>query len=206
MLRSGSLLSRSLALVLMLGAAFTIYNFALLPLLAAHRGARTTIEQTTALLRRYQALAEQRTRLADQVSDYARIVAEANSFLPGQNDVIAAAALQERAKSVIERAHGELRSTQLLPAHTVETAPPVRLIALKIHFIIDINYLRAVLYALETGNPYLFIDELRIQQHEAPDSDSALDVTITIEGYTSGGARTDTLPHSRSATLRERES
>ena len=111
MLRSGSLLSRSLALVLMLGATLTLYEFALLPLIAAHSQARTTIEQTKALLQRYQALAEQRTRLSDQVSAYERVVADADSYVPGGNDVVAAAALQDRVKSVIERAHGELRST-----------------------------------------------------------------------------------------------
>ena len=205
-MQPGSLLSRSLALALMLGAALTLYEFALLPLLAAHSRARTTIEQTTALLQRYHALVEQRARLADQVSAYERIVADADSYLPGGNDVVAAAALQERVKSAIESAHGELRSTQVLPPQTVETDASVRLIVLKFHFIIDINGLRDVLYALETGNPYLFIEELGIQRHDATNSDSALDVSITVEGYANAVIRADTLPNSRSATLRGRQS
>ena len=183
MLRPGSLLSRTLALVLMLGAVLTLYDFALQPLLAAHSRTRTTIEQTTALLQRYQSLAGQRTRLADQVNGYERIVAGASSFLPGGDDVVAAAALQERAKSVIERAHGELRSTQVLPAQTVETGAPMRLIALKIQFMIDIDGLRDVLYELETSDPFLFVEELVIQRHDAPDSHSPLQVSIAIEGY-----------------------
>ena len=40
MIRPGSILSRGLALVLMLGAVLTFYDFALLPLLAAHSWAR----------------------------------------------------------------------------------------------------------------------------------------------------------------------
>jgi hypothetical protein len=188
MLRSGSLLSRSLALVLMLGATVTLYEFALMPVIGAHSRARAKIEQTNALLQRYHALAEQRTRLADQISAYERIVADTDAYLPGRNDIEAAAALQEWVKSAIEGAHGELRSTQVLPAQAVETKAPLRLIALRIEFKIDINGLQNVLYALETSDPYLFIEKLGIQRHDAPDPGSALDVSLTIEGYANGGA------------------
>lgn len=186
MLRRGSLLSRSLALVLMLGATLGLYEFALLPLLTAHWQARTTIEQTQALLQRYHALAAKRTHLAKQVSAYERVAADANGYLTERNDVLAAAALQERVGSVIERAHGELRSTQVLPAQAVKTGVPVRLIALKIRFVVDINGLRDVLYELETGGPYLFIEELNIQRHDPANSELALDVSFTIVGYANG--------------------
>jgi general secretion pathway protein M len=199
-LQPGSLLSRSLALVLMLGATLALYEFALLPLIAAHSRARTTIEQTKALLQRYHALAEERAWLADQVSASDRIIADSDSYLTGPNDILAAAALQERSESVIERARGELRSIHVLPAQAVKTAVPVRLIALKIQFIIDSNGLRDVLYELETGNPYLFILELRIQRHDRPNTEPRLDVSLTVEGYTNGSNRANASPTSRSYT------
>lgn len=205
MLRPGSLLSRGLALVLMLGAALGLYEFALLPLITAHARAGTTTEQRKALLQRYHALAEQRARLAEQVSAYERVVADGDSYLTGRNDVLAAAALHERVGSVIERAHGELRSTQVLPAQAAKTGVPVRLIALKIRFVIDINGLRDVLYELETGDPDLFIEELSIQRHEASNPESPLDVSLTIGGYTNRASPADTLPISRSAALRGRQ-
>ena len=139
MLRPGSLLNRGLALVVTLGATLGLYEFAVLPLITAHAGARATIDQATALLQRYHALGEQRARLADQVSENERFVADSGSYLAGRSDVLAAAALYERVGSVLERADGELRSTQVLPAQAAKTGVPLRLTALKIRFIIDID-------------------------------------------------------------------
>ena len=184
MLRPGSLLSRGLALVVTLGATLGLYEFAVLPLITAHAGTRATIDQATALLQRYHALGEQRARLADQVSENERFVADSGSYLAGRSDVLAAAALYERVGSVLERADGELRSTQVLPAQAAKTGVPLRLTALKIRFIIDIDGLRDALYELETGKPYLFIEELSIQRPDTSNPVSALDVSLTIGGYT----------------------
>jgi general secretion pathway protein M len=189
MLRPGSLLSRSLALALLLAALFGAYQLILLPVIAAWREAESTIEQAQTLLQRYRALAEQRVQLAERVSAQEDLAASASGYLSGPSDALAAAALQDRVKSVIEGAEGELRSTQILPAKALESGVPVRRTALRIQFAVSVEGLQEVLYELETGEPYLFIDDLNIREQRvrrrrnAPDPEPMLDVSIEVSGY-----------------------
>lgn len=189
MLRPGSLLSRSLAVALLLAALLGAYQLIFMPVLAAWQQTESTIGQAQALLQRYRALAEQRAQLAERVSAQEEAAETVSGYLTGPSDALAAAALQDRVKSVIERAEGELRSTQILPAQAVEIGVPARRTALRIQFGISVEGLQEVLYELETGEPYLFIDDLNIRERRvrrrrnAPETDPVLDVSVEISGY-----------------------
>ena len=67
MLQPGSLLSRTLALVLLGVALLGAYRLVAAPLLTAYQDGETSIEQAKELLQRYEALAEQRSLLADHL-------------------------------------------------------------------------------------------------------------------------------------------
>ena len=189
MLRPGSLLSRSLALALLLAALLGAYQLVLLPVLAAWRQTESEIEQAQTLLARYRALAEQRAQLAERVRAQEEAAETVAGYLTGPSDALAAAALQDRVKSVIERAEGELRSTQILPAQAVETGVSARRTAVRIQFGVSVEGLQEVLYELETGEPYLFVDDLSIRERRvrrrrnAPETEAVLDVSVEISGY-----------------------
>src|SRR5688572_19195730 len=110
MLQPGSLLSRTLAVVLLGIALLGAYRLVIAPLVTAYRDGQSRIEQAKELLQRYEALAEQRSLLADRLAEEQERAASAAGYLTGPSDALAAAELQDRVKSVVEGASGELRS------------------------------------------------------------------------------------------------
>jgi general secretion pathway protein M len=189
MLQPGSSLSRSLAIVL-LGAAFLGGYRLILAAATAYQNAEQKIEQSRALLQRYQALAEQRQTLAERLAEQQRRATSATGYLEGTSDALAAARLQDRVKSVVEAAGGELRSTQILPAEPADVDPSIRRAGLRVQFVVAIKGLEETLYSLETGQPYLLIDNLTIREQRArgrkrnePSTEPMLDVSVELFGY-----------------------
>jgi general secretion pathway protein M len=194
MLRPGSLLSRTLAVLLLLAVGLAAYQLLVLPVAAAYREAAEAIERSQGLLQRYRTLAAQRDELARLVAQQEEMAARSEAYLGGQSDALAAAALQDQVRRAIERAGGELRSTQILPARAAENAAGVRRASLRLQLGVDIEGLETLLYQLEAGEPYLFIDQITIREGRvrrgradvAPDP--TLDVSLEIYGYWRSGA------------------
>jgi general secretion pathway protein M len=181
MLQPGSVLSRTLALVLLGVALLGAYRLVAAPLMTAYREGETSIEQAKELLQRYEALAEQRPLLADHLAKQQKRA--------GPSDALAAAQLQDRVKSVVEAAGGELRSTQILPATPLEGDLGFRRATLRVRFIVTIEGLETTLYELETGQPYLIIDDVTVRQErvrrrrDQPEKEPVLDVSLELFGY-----------------------
>ncbi len=190
MLQPGSLLSRTLAVVLLGVALLGGARLVVAPLLAAWRDAAAEIEQAEFLLQRYRALAEQRGAMAERLAEQQELAASAAGYLQGPSDALAAAQLQDRVKTVVERAGGELRSTQILTATPVEIDATIRRTALRVQFVVTVAGLAETLYELETGQPYLLIDELTVREQrtrsrrrDEPESEAQLDVSLELSGY-----------------------
>jgi general secretion pathway protein M len=189
MLQPGSLLSRTLAVVLLGIALLGAYRLIIAPLVIAYRDGQSRIEQAKELLQRYEALAEQRSLLADRLAEQQERAASAAGYLTGPSDALAAAELQDRVKSVVEGAGGELRSTQILPAEELEADLDFRRTTLRVQFVVTIDGLEETLYELETGQPYLIIDDVTVRQERArrrrnePRDQSRLDVSLELFGY-----------------------
>ena len=190
MLRPGSLLSRALALVLLALALLGGARLLVAPLLAAFQDNASRIEQAESLLQRYRALAEQRQAMADRLAAQEELAASAAGYLQGPSDALAAAQLQDRVKSVIEGAGGELRSTQILPARATEADAGIRRAALRVQFAVTIEGLAETLYELESGQPYLLIDQLSVREQrtrrrrrDEPEPEASLDVSLELSGY-----------------------
>jgi general secretion pathway protein M len=189
MLQPGSLLSRTLAVVLLGIALLGAYRLIIAPLVIAYRDGQSRIAQAKELLQRYEALAEQRSLLADRLAEQQERAASAAGYLTGPSDALAAAELQDRVKSVVEGAGGELRSTQILPAEELEADLDFRRTTLRVHFVVTIEGLEETLYELETGQPYLIIDDVTVRQERArrrrsqPRDQPRLDVSLELFGY-----------------------
>jgi general secretion pathway protein M len=190
MLQPGSLLSRCLAIVLLGAALLGGYRLILAPLLTAYKDAEDKIAQSRALLQRYQALAEQRQTLAERLAEQQKRARSTTGYLEGTNDALAAVQLQDRVKSVVEAARGELRSTQILPAKPVDADPSIRRAGLRVQFVVTIEGLAETLYTLETGQPYLLIDGMTVREQGArrrtrdePGTEPMLDVSVELYGY-----------------------
>ena len=190
MLQPGSLLSRTLAVVLLGVALLGGWRLVAAPLLAAHQENERGIEDAQALLQRYRALAEQRPALAERLAEQEERAAAAAGYLEGPSDALAAAQLQDRVKSVVESAGGELRTTQILPAETLEDQLGFRRTTIRVQIVVGIEGLAATLYELETGLPYLLIDDITVRQERVrrrrrgeDAQEPVLDVSLELFGY-----------------------
>ena len=188
MLQPDSLLSRTLALVLLALALLGGGRLVVAPLLAAFQDNASRIEQAEVLLRRYRALAEQRPAMADRLAAQQELAASAAGYLQGPSDALAAAQLRDRVKSVIEGAGGELLSTQILPARAIEDIAVIRRVVLRVQFDVTIEGLAKALYELESGQPYLLIDQLSVREQRARQRDESemearLDISLELSGY-----------------------
>jgi general secretion pathway protein M len=189
MLRRGSPASRSLALALLAVVLLAGYGLVVAPVIAAYRDTGAAIQEAQDLLQRYRALAAERTGLTDQLTALEQRAAKAGGYLEGATDALAAVELQDRVRRTIERAGGQLQSTQILPAAAVDATTPLRRAALRLQLAIATKGLQTMLYELETGQPYLFIDELTIRQRRVRPSkkeipeEPVLDVSLEVFGY-----------------------
>lgn len=86
-------------------------------------------------------------------------------FLKGATPALMGADLQDVVKAIIEANNGRVLSSQLLP-HRDDNG--YRLLNGNIQMTANIQNLRQVLYALESREPYLFVDNLVIRAQVPP--------------------------------------
>jgi general secretion pathway protein M len=194
MLRRGSLASRLLAVALLGAVLLAGYALVVSPVIAAYQEVGQGIEQSQLLLQRYRSLAGERPQLSARLAELEQRAARAGGYLKGSSDALAAAELQDQVRAIIEGAGGSLRSTQILPASPIDATVPLRKAALRIQLGIDIEGLQKVLYDLETGQPYLFVDQLTIRPQRTRRRSSelevepVLDVSFEVFGYVRAAA------------------
>lgn len=189
--------SRRLAAVgLLVAVVLAVYAFAVGPLLASYADDRREVAQSRAALARYQEAGREIPALQKQLDALHRQGATGAGYLEGENETLVAAALQERLKSAVVQTGGHLNSTQVLASADVEAqrrGKPHR-VAVRGQMRMSIASLQRVLYTLEAGSPYLFIDNLDVRPvvdvrgPATPDSDALLDVHFDVYGYMQGGA------------------
>jgi general secretion pathway protein M len=104
-------------------------------------------------------------------------------LVPGATDGIAGAELQRVVSELARASALNLRSTQI--------APPKReadLTAVSVDASMqgNINGVRALLHALETGSPLLFVEGLSLRtvtERQAPHQPVSLDISLKVRGY-----------------------
>lgn len=107
-------------------------------------------------------------------------------YLAGESETIAAAAMQQRVRGLIETAGGQVFSAQLLLK--TEGDAPDRRIELQVVFEGGIETIQRALFEIETGAPFGFVDELAVQpartEAEKPDEiGRMLRATLTVSSY-----------------------
>jgi general secretion pathway protein M len=137
---------------------------------------------------RYHALAaagDMLARMEQHKSELGAAPADASPgespFLEGRTLTIAGAALQQRLTSAVAKLGGNVQSLQV-DLHGAQSVNGV--VSLIASFEIDQPALQGLLYELESGKPFLFIDQLVVQ---APNTGAAaqaarLRVLLTLSG------------------------
>lgn len=175
------LLSRLLAVALLMFVVWVLVASLIAPVVTAHRDNRRDILQAAELLDRYRRIVAAGAPVAmDSTPGTA-----ANGFLQSESGTLAAADLQNRLKILAERAGATLKSTQTITAAAEGSAERI---AVRTQLSVDDAGLRALLHGIEAGSPYLFVNTLEIQGRPlrrpgGPDAGTVLDVQMEVYGY-----------------------
>ncbi|HEX3500514.1 MAG TPA: type II secretion system protein GspM [Stellaceae bacterium] len=182
------LLNRLCAVAILLAIiGATAYGIAI-PLLESYQDSAVRIEQLRAALTRYERAGRGLEQRQAELAVLKQRQATAEGFLPGASEALAAAAVQNRIKTLAEASKGELKSTQILPP---QDEGKFRRIAVRAQMTLKLPAAQRVLYGLESGAPLLFLDNLNIRAHgerrreDTPD-DPILELRFDVYGYTRG--------------------
>ena len=122
------------------------------------------MEALIALHDRYEALSRSLPALQNERASLLQREAAASGLLAGSNETLAAADLQGRVKSVVEAAHGELKTTQIMQ---VQHDGAFRRVGVRGEMTMSIPAVQQVLYALKSTSPTLIVDNLSIRSNAA---------------------------------------
>jgi general secretion pathway protein M len=183
------LLGRLAALAILVAVGWGAYVFAIDPLLARYRLQEQLIAERQDLERRYRRIGASRPALEAERDDVRERLSPVGLYLEAASDSLVAAELQNRAKAAVEASGGKLTSTQILAARDEGN---FRRVGIRVQMSVTVEPLQNTLYALESGTPYLFIDNLdvrrRVQRRRRktpqPEAESQLTVRFDLFGYT----------------------
>jgi len=177
--------SKSLALAL-LALVFVLAVLALaVPVMLVHRHYDAAIEQLTDRMERYHRIIAMAPGLKVGL-EQVKARDGRKFYLKNAAPALAAAEIQEFAKTVIEAQSGKLTSIQIIP-HKDDGG--YRQIAVNLQFSGSIASIQKILYALETRQPYLFVDNLSIRSRllsnyrAAPGVEPEYFVQFDLTGY-----------------------
>ncbi len=185
------LLRRLLAVTLLVAMAWLAWSGVVAPLREDFASHAVAVERDAEFLVRYRAHAATRPELDGELARLRAIETARGGFLKADNPALAAAALQDRLKLAITKAGGTLKSVQVLAP---EADGNYRRVAVDVMVSAGIGALEDLLYDLETGVPYLFVDELevrrtgaRIPAGKADAGEDPVQARFMVSGFMRGG-------------------
>lgn len=183
--------SRALALLLALLALALVYLVAVhwwfvAPQLRIAGEMRDLREQQA----RYAGIIAQRDAVQARLNAMQRGQREDRAFLPEADPNAAAAALMQRAMDAVQRHAGEglgCDMPQKMPVSRDHGDEPYRRVSVSITLRCGTQPLTGILYDLEAGMPYLFVDELSAYRPPVASGSDAvparLEVQFVLSGY-----------------------
>ncbi len=163
-----------------------LYAVLIEPLWSSHQKFQQSRIQSTALLAKFQRIAHTVEALEVELAALQIAQASQAGYFPGDSSSIAAAELQNHVKNIVRSAGEELRSTQVLP---VQEEADVTRVAIRVQLPIRMPGLQEVLHTLESGIPFIFIDNVDVRRRKKrrrqldTNEDVYLDVRFDIAGY-----------------------
>ena len=152
--------SRIAALALLLGVVL-IFSLGLFgPLLAINESYRERIEDSEFKLQKLRNIAAEKDFWLKRLEEIKMQGKAEGRLIARDTAALASADLQSLIKEAVNRAGGELISTQVIPEHKEEQFNRV---AVKVRMTGSTQALRDILHSFESGHPILFVDNLNIR-------------------------------------------
>jgi general secretion pathway protein M len=143
----------------------------------------------------------QRPEIEKRLAQVQQFEAANPGFLPEANKELATAGLVQRLEQVVQATSPRPDACQITartPADAVAGKEPYPRVVVQVRLRCGMGELAAVLHALESGSPQLFVDNLDVLSRRsylaAGNEGGALDVSFDLFGYLAPGA-TAAVPH-----------
>jgi general secretion pathway protein M len=160
MTRMPPLISRMLALALLLGLVLLVAVVGVLPFAQSARTTGEALEFNRGMIARLLRSAAHPGFYDAQIEALVARIDDSGLYIRADTEPLAAAAVQEHLKRAVGLYGGELRSVQSLPSLAEEE---LTRIGLRVVMTGTLGPMIHVLHELETGEPYLFVDNLQIK-------------------------------------------
>ncbi len=184
-------LRRALAVGLVVAVACVILAGLVLPAIDRYQALEGGISDSEAALQRFNQVAARLPRLEAERAQLKDALASQDGFLKATSDTLIAAEMQTRIKAVADRAGGQLKSTQILPAREESG---FRRITARVEVVGNADALERMWYEMESGVPFLFIDSFDLQARQVPRRDrtqpplTTLDARFEVTAYARAAA------------------
>lgn len=183
---------RKAAIGLAAGAAVLLIAVVALPLWFAHQHYDDALEDIEKRLVRYERLAASRGQL-EQKLEGVRALGSRKYFLKASAASLSAAEVQDRVRQFIESAGGRVISVQM---GTARDEGKFKQVPVTVQANANILVARRILHALETNEPYLFVDSLVVRTQvppghkPAPGFEPEMFIQFDVSGYSVPGSGT----------------
>jgi len=174
------------AIAFLVALLWALYALGARPVIAEFEHSQAGIEQSSLLLVRYQRVASKLPRVQREIQALRGDELAKLGFIDGDNETLVTAELQTKLKELAESSGGEVRSTQALPGRDEQG---FRRVTVRLQASIGMDGLQRLLHAIESSNPFLFIDsaDLRARPSRDPaaasDSAAILDARFDVSGF-----------------------
>ena len=183
--------SKAAALAILATILVIVAGAIALPLWMLNRHYDAAVEGAATRLERYSRIVGMRDGLEQKALEIKALEAT-HHFLKSASPALAAAELQEQAKVILDVNGGKLNSIQILP-HKDDGL--YRQVSVTLQLTAPLSAVKAMLHALESAHPYLFVDNFSIRAHNMliARNDSAnepdLFVQFDLTGYALKGVQ-----------------
>ncbi len=150
---------RIVALLLVLLPVLVVLRFAISPLFSAYHDVSNEIESMQDEITRYRTVIGELPALRAAAADLQKHQPLTPFLLPGNNPALAAASLQRHLQKLAAEHKARIVSVRVQPAIP---DGPLQKVSVQARLQADSRSLRDLLYALESGMPFVFIDSLNI--------------------------------------------
>ena len=185
---------RLLAIVILLAFITAVVAVVAIPVWSINQHYTDQIDQMGTRLTVLKRTSAEGEKLLPEYNRLKNIRLSDKRYLKSNSEALAAAEIQRVIKGIIVPNGGEILSTQIISNRSNDKIPQI---TLKVRMRGDIKTLVKVFYEIETGDPFLSIDDLNIRsrtinrrrsvRNNIPNQGStALDVQFDISGYIRG--------------------
>ena len=183
--------SRYAALFLLVLGTVAVIGLLCYPLVSLYVSQASDIDRKVSQIARYRQVSENQESLEQELALLKRRSPAASYYIAGETPALASAKMQQYLKQIVQKNGGELISTQILKEDEPESAGST---SLRVHLRAELESSWQILYALESGRPLLFLDNVVItsrpvRARKPADAPSiSLDMNFDVTGYLREGA------------------